>query len=80
MVYNGRRYLVVGQYLRCNTMFLQCVENPGDPIQTFPATITDFLAQSEQDAVNLEMKTLFTIQGLNDVAFILDNALKASTK
>jgi hypothetical protein len=80
MDFYGKKFLVVGYYERANTLFLRCVEKPGDQVRMFPASITDYSAEPRQDTLESETKTHFTIQGLNDVAFILDNALGVSTQ
>jgi len=68
--------MVIGQFERLGVLFLECVEKPGAQVVTFPASITDYSTQTDQTentALNLEMKTHFTIQGLQEVAFILDS-------
>ena len=79
MTFYGKKYLIVSQYERNGAQFLCCVEKPGTQVVTFPAAITDFSEQPEQTALNLDVKSHFTIPGLEEVGFILDNALELST-
>ena len=75
----GVKYLVVGQHQRSDTLFLQCVKKQGGQITTFPASITDFPMRPGQVPIDVDVKSFFTIQGLNEAAFILDNAVQMST-
>ena len=75
----GEKYLVVGQHQRGDTLFLQCVKKQDGQIATFPASITDFPTRPGQVPIDMDVKSFFTIQGLNEAAFILDNSLHVST-
>ena len=79
MVFSGKKYLVISQFRRCNTLFLRCVEELGGLVSTFPATITDFPDEPNPEISELDGRTHFTIQALNEVAYILDKAQRMST-
>jgi len=71
---------VTGQFERLGVLFLECQEKPGGQVMAFPASITDFSRQTVNDTLDLEIKTYFTIQGLQEVAFILDSIVGMSTE
>ena len=79
MVFCGKKYLVVGQYHHGGTLYLRCVDEPNGQVLTFPSSITDYPAESNQANLDVGAKTYFTIQGLMDAAFILDSAPDLST-
>jgi hypothetical protein len=78
MAFYGKKYLVIGQYHNGDTLYLQCVNELGGQISTFPAAITNFYCELNLAILEVYGKTHFTFQGLKDVASILDNALASS--
>ena len=83
LIFHGKSFIVVGQYKRNETLFLECKEKLDGQIMAFPASITDFSDQDEylsNTNIDLKLKSHFTIQGLQEAVFILDNTVKMSTK
>lgn len=79
MAFRGRKYLVTGHFYRGGMLFLRCAAEPDGRVSIIPASITDYPVEINQAYLDLGAKTHFTIQGLNDAASILENALKTST-
>ncbi len=68
--------MLTGYFQRNGALFLRCIEKSGLQIMTIPAAITDFSLDPNQFAMVPNMKTYFTIAGLNEVVSILERALQ----
>ena len=60
-------------------MYLQCVEETDAErrIVSFPAAITDYFSVPSGQ-IGIDSKSYFTIEGLTDVAYILDHGVGLS--
>ena len=80
MNFKGKKFKVVGQIQRCKAEIFICTTEDEAHIVRIPAAITNYNDVSEKSSCDEETISHFTIFGLNEVAFILENTTNMSTE